>query len=165
MGKISFIRKWKDKIMSELNDDLEIVEALGLNPDEDADDLTWVRLFPHYYIASGTQSDVKSYICVEINVPELRSRYGDSGNSLALYPTIIFEVVVHQEDMKLNLAGESGTRMDYIAELIENKYNNRMDFGAGVLKLKSCIAGDVNNTYRVRGLVFEATDISGVCEG
>ena len=164
MGKISFIRKWKDKIMSELNNDSEIVEALGLNPDEDADDLTWVRLFPHYYIA-GTQESVRSYICVEINVPERRQRYGESSSNLILYPTIIFEVVVHQEDMKLNLAGESGTRMDYIAELIENKYNNRMDFGAGVLKLKSCIAGDVNNTYRVRGLVFEATDISGVCEG
>lgn len=164
MGKINFIRKWKDKIISELNNDESIVGALGLNPDEDADDLTWVRLFPHYYVI-GTQSEVKSYICVEINVPERRQRYGESSSNLILYPTIIFEVVVHQEDMKLNLAGESGTRMDYIAELIEDKYNNRMDFGAGVLKLKSCIAGDVNNTYRVRALVFEATDISGVCEG
>lgn len=161
-GKLKFIRAWKDKIVRELNNDEQIVEALGINPDEDEEDLVWVRLFPHYYVAE-TQSDVKSYICVEVDVPERRMRYGDTDNGLKIYPTITFEIVVHQDDMKLNLAGESGTRLDYLAELIEDKYTGRLDFGTGVLRLKSCISGAVSYGYRVKALTFEAVDVSGIC--
>ena len=162
MGKLKFVRAWKDKIISELNNDEEIVQALGLNPDEDEENLAWVRLFPHYYVAD-TQEDVKSYICVEIDVPERRLRYGTTDNGLKLYPRVTFEIVVHQKDMRMNIAGESGTRMDYLAELIENKYTDRLDFGAGKLQLKSCETGMINYQYRVKALTFEAVDISGAC--
>jgi len=72
-------------------------------------------------------------------------------------------VLTHQEDMHMNMAGESGTRMDYLAELIEDKYEGRQDFGVGTLQLKSDTAGSVNTTYRFRQLVFEAVDVVGVC--
>jgi len=65
--------------------------------------------------------------------------------------------------MHMNMAGESGTRMDYLAELIEEKYEGRQDFGVGTLQLKSDTAGSVNTTYRFRQLVFEAVDATGVC--
>jgi hypothetical protein len=68
--------------------------------------------------------------------------------------------------MHMNMVGESGTRMDYLAELIEEKYEGRQDFGVGTLQLKSDTAGSVNTTYRFRQLVFEAVDLdSGLCEG
>ena len=148
--------------MSELNADEMIVQALGLNPDEDPDDLVWVRLMPHYFVPL-TQTEVRSYICVEINIPENRSRYGSETSPIFSKPTIIFHVITHQEDMRLDMVGESGTRMDYLAELIEEKYEGRMDFGTGVLRLKLDVAGFVNNIYRYRQLVFETTDITGVC--
>ena len=162
MSRSSCIREWKDKIISELSQDDSIIEALGLNPDESPDDLAWVRLYPHYYIPQ-TESDVKTYILVEIDIPERRTRYGVTESPIWVHPTIIFRVLTHQEDMRLNLAGESGTRMDYLSELIEDKYEGRQDFGVGVLHLKSDIAGEINTTYRVRQLVFEAVDVDGVC--
>lgn len=156
------IRDWKNKIMSELSQDDNIIEALGLNPDESPDDLVWVRLFPHMYVPT-TEESVRTYILVEIDIPERRARYGGSDSNIWVNPIIVFYVLTHQEDMHMNLIGESGTRMDYLAELIEDKYEGRHDFGVGVLKLKSDTAGSVNTTYRYRQLVFEAVDVTGVC--
>lgn len=162
MAKSKCIRQFKDKIVSELTQDDQIIEALGLNPDESPDDLVWHRIFPHYYV-EPVESDVRSYILVEIDIPERRARYGSNDSSIWVHPTIIFYVLVHQEDMHMDLAGESGTRMDYLAELIEDKYEGRTDFSVGTLELKSDVAGSVNTTYRFRQLVFEAVDVNGVC--
>lgn len=163
MAKSHCIRAWKNKIVSELSQDDEIIKALGLNPDESPDDLVWKRIFPHYYVES-VESIVKTYLLIEIDIPERRTRYGSNSSDIWVHPTIIFYVLTHQEDMHMNMAGESGTRMDYLAELIEEKYQGRQDFGVGTLELKSDIAGSVNTTYRFRQLVFEAVDVSGVCE-
>lgn len=165
MAKSKCIRQFKDKIMAELSQDDEIISALGLNPDEDPDDLIWHRLFPHYFIPQ-TEEQVRTYILVEIDIPERRTRYGSNESNIWVHPTIIFYVLTHQEDMHMNMVGESGTRMDYLAELIEEKYEGRQDFGVGVLQLKSDTAGSVNTTYRFRQLVFEAVDLDdSLCEG
>ncbi len=162
--KSECIRQWKNQIMSELSQDDEIINALGLNTDESPDDLVWVRLYPHYYIPQ-TEEEVKTYILVEIDIPERRIRFGTTESSIWVHPTIIFYVLTHQEDMRLDLVGESGTRMDYLSELIENKYQGREDFGVGTLQLKSDVAGSINTTYRFRQLVFEAVDVdNGLCE-
>jgi len=162
LARSKIIREYKNKIISELSQDDEIIRGLGLNDGESEDDLIWVRLMPHRYVPN-TQESVKSYITVEINIPQRRLRYGESSSNIWTHPYIIFNIIVHQDDMKLNLVGESGTRMDYLAELVEDKYDGRQDFGVGTLSLISDVAGDVNDTYRVRELVFEAVDVSGVC--
>lgn len=162
MPKSKCIREWKNKIVSELSQDDEIINALGLNDDESPDDLVWKRIFPHYFVEK-TEESVKTYLLVEIDIPERRTRYGSSDSNIWVHPTIVFYVLTHQEDMHMNMAGESGTRMDYLAELIEEKYEGRQDFGVGTLQLKSDVAGSINNTYRYRQLVFEAVDVAGVC--
>ena len=162
MARSHCIREFKNKIISELSQDDEIINALGLNPDESPDDLVWQRIMPHMFVPQ-TESDIKTFILVEIDIPERRSRYGTNDSNIWVHPTIIFYVLTHQEDMHMNIVGESGTRMDYLAELIEDKYQGRQDFGVGTLELKSDVAGSVNNTYRFRQLVFEAVDVNGVC--
>lgn len=162
MPKSKCIREWKNKIVSELSQDDEIINALGLNDDESPDDLVWKRIFPHYFVEK-TESEVKTYLLVEIDIPERRTRYGSSDSNIWVYPTIVFYVLTHQEDMHMDMVGESGTRMDYLAELIEEKYEGRQDFGAGVLQLKSDTAGSVNTTYRFRQLVFEGVTATNVC--
>lgn len=162
MGKSACIRNWKNKIMSELSQDDDVINALGLNPDESPDDLVWVRLYPHYYIPQ-TEEDVKTYILVEIDIPERRLRYNNNENPIWVYPKIVFYVLTHQDDMRIDMVGESGTRMDYLAEIIEDKYDGRQDFGVGTLQLKSDEAGSISTTYRFRQLVFEGVDVNGVC--
>lgn len=162
MERSEIIINIKNKIIAELVNDEEIIQALGLNDDESPDDLVWVRFFLHDYVPA-TQDSVKSYINVEIDMPERRVRYGETPSDIWIHSYIMFRVLVHQEDMRLNLPGESATRMDYLAMLIEKKFRNRQDFGIGKIRAISNTAGSVNNTYRWRLLLFEVVDATDVC--
>lgn len=149
--------------MSDLQNDDEIIRVLGLNKNEDEDDLVYTRLFPHYFIPD-TQEDVKTYIMVEIDINAQRNRYKQSDYSLYSYPVITFTILAHQNDMKLDLSGISAVKTDYIAELIDNKYNGKNDFGLGLLQVTSNIAGSLNDTYRFRQIVFQTIDFNnGLC--
>lgn len=155
--------------MADLQNDDEIVEALGLNEDEDRENLIYNRLFPFYYIASGTQTEVKTYILVEIDITEQRQRYGSTSTNI-VYPTIIFTVLSHQDDMRLQLAGISAVRTDYIAELIDKKYNGKDGFGLKGLQVisntASSLSGTSHDVYRLRQIVFRAADFNdSYCDG
>lgn len=159
MANSSCVSNWKNQILSDLQNDNEIIEALNLHEDDDPDDLVWSRLFPHYYIPD-TQEAVKTYIMVEIDVQSNRSRYEPMKYDLYAYPTITFTVLSHQKDMEMKMAGVSATRIDYISMLLDKKYNGTDGFGLGRLQLTSNIAGNLNDTYRIRQLTFQTVDFS-----
>lgn len=163
MASSRSIIRWKSQIMSDLQNDDEIIQALGLNPDEDADDLVYTRLFPHYYIPF-TQEAVKTYILIEIDIPQVRTKY-NSGSSIFAKPQITFTVLSHQSDMRMNMPGVSAVRTDYIAALIDEKYNGKSGFGFKDLKVLSNISGSISSMYRYRQIVFEGVDLSEeICE-
>ena len=58
------------------------------------------------------------------------------------------------------MAGISATRIDYLSELIDTKYNGALDFGVGKLELETNIAGNLNTKYRYRQLVFKGVDVN-----
>lgn len=159
MANSSCVSNWKNQILSDLQNDNEIIKALNLHEDDDPDDLVWSRLFPHYYIPD-TQEAVKTYIMVEIDVQSNRSRYEPMKYDLYAYPTITFTVLSHQKDMEMKMAGVSATRIDYISMLLDKKYNGADGFGLGRLQLTSNIAGNLNDTYRIRQLTFQTVDFS-----
>lgn len=164
MANSSCVIDWKNQILSDLQNDNEIITALNLHEDDDPDDLVWNRLFPHYYIPD-TQEEVKTYIMVEIDIQSNRSRYEPARRDIYSYPTITFTVLSHQDNMKLTLPGISATRIDYLSELIDRKYNGASGFGIGEIQLTSNIAGNLNDTYRFRQLVFQAVDFNdSLCE-
>lgn len=164
MPNSSCVSAWKNQIMSDLQNDNEIIAALGLNKDEDPDDLIYNRLFPHYFIAA-TQEEVKTYIMVEIDIKSVKTRYDPSELDIYSYPTITFTVLSHQDNMKLNLPGISATRIDYLSELLDRKYNGASGFGIGEIQLTSNVAGNLDDKYRFRQLVFQAVDFNdSLCE-
>lgn len=153
----SCIREWKNIIMSELQNDDDIIVALDLNDDEDEENLAYTRIFPYEFVPE-TQEVVKCYILVEIHISPQRNRYNNA--NFYDHPTIAFRVLAHQDDMRMSLPTLSAVRTDYIAELIDKKYNGRLGFGIGKLQLTSNVAGSLNDTYRYRDLVFESVDVS-----
>lgn len=148
----SCLRQWKNRILSELQNDEHFLEVLGTT-EEEREDLVYYRLFPHYYIPD-TIDKVTTYVCVEIDIRT------HTWSKLYAYPTITFTILAHQDDMKLNMAGISATRIDYLSELIDTKYNGALDFGVGKLELETNIAGNLNTKYRYRQLVFKGVDIN-----
>ena len=148
----SAISDWKNRILSELQNDEYFLDVLGTT-EEEREDLVYHRLFPHYYIPN-TISKVTTYVCVEIDIRT------HTWSKLYAYPTITFTILSHQDDMKLNMAGISATRIDYLAELLDIKYNGALDFGIGKLELETSIAGNLNEKYRYRQLVFKGVDVN-----
>lgn len=159
MPNSSCIIAWKNQIMSDLSNDDNVIEALNLDKDENPEDLVWKRLFPHYYIPD-VQESVKTYILVEIDIIEQRiSRYGNKTANIYSHPQITFRILSHQKDMQMKKQGLSATRIDYIGYLIDKKYNKKTGFGLGRLKLISNLAGNLNDTYRIRELKFQGVEI------
>lgn len=164
MANSIVIVNWKNQILSELQNDDEIVKSLNVHSDEDSDDLAWVRLFPHYYVPD-VQEQVKTYICVEIDVQTVQNRYEPNKYNILSYPEITFYVLSHQSDMHMNVTGISATRTDYISYLLDKKYNGRNGFGVGRLQLVSNIAYSLNVTYRGRQLIFKTIDFNNTLCG
>ena len=158
MANSSCVRGWKNKILSDLQNDDEFLEALGVT-EEEKEDLVYHRLFPHYYIPGTTQT-VTTYVALEIDIKSL------SRTLIYSYPIITFTILSHQDDMRLDLPGVSATRIDYLGELLDRRYNGAKGFGIGVLELKTSIAGNLDSKYRYRQLVFKGTDINdSLCDG
>lgn len=158
MANSDFISTAKNKILSDLQNDELFLQVLGTTEDEIEEGLVYSRLFPFYYIYDGTQTEVKSYICVEVDT------VSSNRNDLYVYPTIIFTIVSHQDSVRLNMAGVSKTRPDYLGEIIDEKYNGYTGLGYGKLKLISNKAGSLDTKYRYRQLVFRGVDATtGMC--
>ena len=149
------IRRWKSRILSELQTAEEFLTASGTT-EEEREDLIYKRLFPHYYIPD-TITEVTTYVMVEIDIV---ARTALLSKSIYSYPTITFTILAHQNDMNLNMAGISATRIDYLGELIDKKYNFVSGFGLGNLELISNVAGNLNEKYRYRKLVFQGKDLA-----
>lgn len=139
--------------MSDLQNDEDIIYALDVT-EEEREDLIYSRIFPYYRIPNTT-TEALTYILVEINI---RSR--SQRTNLYSYPTIIFTILAHQSKMPLHMAGISSTRIDYLGELIDNKYNGSVGFGIGKLELVSNIADNLDAHYRYRQLIFQGVDLN-----
>lgn len=153
MSNSSSIRDWKNKIIADLHNDEHFLDALGTTELEREDLEEAKRVFPYYYIPD-TITTVTTYILIEIDIKST------SRNNAYAYPIITFTVLCHQDDMRLKMAGVSATRADYLAELIDNKYNGADGFGLGRLELRSNIAGSLNEKFRYRQIVFQGKDFN-----
>lgn len=157
MANSKYISMYKNKILTELLNDELFLQVLDVTEAEIENGLVYSRLYPYFYI-TGTQTTVKTYICIEIN------NNSNSRDDTYSHPQIVFNIISHQNDMKLNLAGVSAIKTDYLSEIIDEKFNGADGYGVGKLILKSNTAGSINEVYRYRQLVFKSIDINdSVC--
>lgn len=154
MANSEFISFAKNKILSDLQNDALFLQVLGVTDEEIDEGLVWTRLFPCDYIYDGTQTMVKTYVCIEVDIKST----GNTG--LYVYPTIIFTIISHQDDVMLNMAGVSKTRPDYLGEIIDEMFNGKSGFGYGNLILINNNHGSYDKTYRYRQLIFRGIDMN-----
>ena len=152
MANSSCIREWKNSIIIKLQNNELILNALDTTETE-REDLVYKRIFPYLYIPD-TQTISSSYINVEISITST------SRNSIYSYPQVVIMIISHQDHMNLSMAGISGSRNDYLSELIDEMLNGSTGYGIGKIVLKSNVAGSLNDTYRYRQLTFVGTDIN-----
>lgn len=143
---------YKDKIMSHLleSDDLrKVLLRKDQYTDDEVDDLIYNQVFPYLYI-DDTQTEVKSFVCFEIDVRV-------DGNIKTM--TLTSYIYAHKKCMKNNLEGYSGTTVDILSDIFERQIGSCIkDFGIGKWDLDSTWHTFPNNSYYGKTLSFTTSD-------
>lgn len=156
MAVANAISDWKNKAIELVIGQDEIMELLDMDEVE-ADDPMYTRIFPYNHIPQ-TIEETKVYITFTVNIPKI------TFNKIWAYPRLTVRVIAHQERMKLNMAGVSATRIDYLAKLIVNLLTKN-DFGYGKLHLATNFEDLYNYIFHYRELVFIGEElVDNYCE-
>lgn len=165
MPNSSLLMKAKNDMLIALQNDENIIKALGINEDEDIESLIGKRMFPHWFIPN-VQEMVKTYICIEAGLEAFEKRYSSATDNI-LYDiaTIKIYVLSHQDDLYMDIAGVSGIRTDYLSCLIDEKFNGSNEYGIGTLQRISNNPFNLKDgVYRYREITFRAVDLNdGIC--
>lgn len=156
MALANAVSEWKNNAIELVLGQDEIMELLEMD-DVEADDPVYARIFPYNHIPQ-TLEESKVYITFTVNVPKI------TFNKVWAYPRLTIRVIAHQDRMKLDLAGVSATRIDYISQLIINLITKN-DVGFGKLQLATNYEDLYNYIYHYRELVFVGEELTvNYCE-
>lgn len=156
MANSSCVSDWKNQILSDLQNDELLLQVLNVSEEEKENGLMYNRFFPYRYIMDR-QDIVKTYICVEVNIDRNSDRR--YGSKIYVRPTITFRIIAHQDDNRITNLNTYKTRLDYIAEIIDKKYNGKSINGSNEFELIANAAADVSTTYRERVVIFRGVDL------
>lgn len=108
----------------------------------------------------NTINDVETFITVLANI---NNRH--FGNNRYVDCTIEIWIISHEDHMYAdNIVKSTENRNDYLARLIDKKFNGTREIGIGTLELTANIEGSIQQNWMYRRLIFEVTDINnGFC--
>lgn len=144
---------YKNRLVSAILNSNNIIQLL-LNKDtysdEEVDDLMYTQIFPYLYV-DGTQIEVLSYLCLEVNVPRIPT-------TTIKDIQIIIWAYCHKDCMKYSKKGFLGTRVDILSDMVERELRDSDRFGIGKLRLTSVSHFFPNNKYYGREMRFIIPD-------
>lgn len=152
MPNSSAISDWKGKAISMILSNDEIL-SLFEKTDEELEDIVYSNIFPFGYIPD-TQRNVELYITIECSVPKMLFR------QVWEHPFLTIRLICHQDKMRLNKAGVSATRLDYLSMLIDKLLNGTSGWGYGKLSLVSNIEDSLSEKYKYREMIFQGQDLN-----
>ena len=157
MAVANSVSDWKNKTISLIVNNDEIMDCLDMT-DEEKEEPVYTRIFPYNHIPY-TQSESKVFITLTVDIPKI------TFNKVWAYPRMTVRIICHQDKMRLNKAGVSDTRIDYMAKLISKLLVGRKDYGYGNLRLATDYEDTYNFYYHYRELVFIGEDlVQNPCE-
>lgn len=118
--------------------------------EEDIDNLVYTQIFPYLYV-DNTQTKVLSYLCFEVDIPRIPT------------PTIkdvkfMVWIYCRKDGMNYSKKGYLGTRVDILADMVEQELHDQRKFGIGKLSLESVTHCFPSNEYYGRQMIFTIPD-------
>lgn len=162
MANSSVVTILKDKIIKEIIQDDLIVRAIDSPDIEENDELVNTHIF-RYNKNPNLVSKTITFITIQVHV---KSNF--RGNGIWVNPTLEIIIYSHDDHIKItNIPLIKDNRNDYLASLIDKKFNGRSDLaGYGKMELTSNVEGAFNDKFLYRRLVFETRDINNsLCGG
>ena len=168
MANSSIISRLKDKIINEIINDEQFFDAIHPSDirKEDADLLLGTHLF-NYHQNPETLKEVETFLTFQVHIPNPYDR-----NRKWVASSLEIWIISHQSHMKVNnIPGITANRNDYIAQLLDQKFNGKRNVGGspvdknnlhvfGTLDLLSNVEGAFASDYLYRRLIFECKDIN-----
>lgn len=143
----------KEKVVDALLFDETIVYAIDAKECENSGDLIGTHIFK-YHKNPDTLKNVGTFITVIVHTR--RSR-----NKSFIIPTLIFHIYSHDSHMKMDTMITKDNRNDYIAMLLEEKFNGSDGYGGiGKLCLIENTEESYNKDYLYRRLIFDTIDLN-----
>ena len=117
---------------------------------DDVKNLPYSQIFPYLYV-DDTQTEVLSYICIEVDVPRIPT------NTVKDMKIWIW-AYCHKENMKYSKKGYIGTKADILVDMIERQLRESNKFGIGKLQLVSVEHFFPNRNYYGRQMIYTMPD-------
>ena len=169
MANSSIISRLKDKVITEIINDEIFFYAINpptIKNVEDADLMVNKYLF-RYHQNPETLKMTGTFLTFQVHIPKTYDK-----NNNWVQPRLEIWIISHESWMRVNNVPKiTASRNDYIAQLLDQKFNHRHTIGDspidannlhlyGRLDLVSNIEGAYANEYLYRQLIFETKDIN-----
>lgn len=162
MANSSFIGKAKNTIIKDIIKDPLMVAAIDSPDIKSPEKLIGTHIFNYNQNPLTIDKNI-TFLTVQVHIEKER-RWQDA--KVYVYPVIDIFVISHITHMQVdNIPKVVENRNDYIARLLDEKFNGYEGLGITTLVLTSNIEGSLQADYVYRRLTFKGSDINdAVCE-
>lgn len=117
--------------------------------------LLYKNIFP-YLRVPNIQKEAQSYITISVDMPKVSTK-----NYFFKDMVITINVIVNERIMEMPKS-YNATRVDYIASLINQIFNQNKNYGNVALEYVSDVESILLNTFFVRTLRFRCNELNSV---
>lgn len=160
MANSTSISAFKEKVVKAICGDDLIFYTFDTNDCENGGDLVGTHIFK-YNKNPETITETITFMTVMVHTKS-RDR-----NGAYVTPTLEIWIYSHQDHMDMDYKVTKDNRNDYLAMLLDEKFNGSTEYGGiGKLKLVANTEGVFSPKFLYRRLIFETVDINdSFCEG
>lgn len=130
---------------------------MAINPDliNKRHELLYKNIFP-YLRVPDTQKEASSYITMSVDMPKVSTK-----NYFFKDMVITINIIVNEKIMEMPKSF-SATRVDYLAALINQVFNQNKNYGNVPLEYVSDVESILLNTFFMRTLRFRCNELNTV---
>lgn len=149
------IIRYKQQIMSMFINNDEIIRLIDAKDFENTEDLINENIFYFLRVPEAPEEE-KTYICIEVDIPDTGSVY----NNLMRELIVTIYIITHENLM----ATPSGTRTDLLSAEIDKLLSSQRIIGKTKMELLTNIANGIGVKHRCRIMTFTVQDVAEGCK-
>lgn len=149
------IIRYKQQIMSMFINNEEIVKLIDNKEIETTEDLINDNIYFYLRVPDPPEEE-KTYICIEVDIPDAQALYNDIMRELV----VTIYIITHERLMPT----PSGTRTDLLSAEIDKLLTSQKVIGKSEMKLLSNNANGIGVKHRCRIMTFTVHDVSKGCD-
>lgn len=149
------IIRYKQQIMSMLINNDEIVRLIN-NPEiNESEDLINENIFYFLRVPEAPEEE-KTYICIEVDIPDTSSIYNNMMRELV----VTVYIITHENLMNTPM----GTRTDLLSAEIDKILSSQRVIGKTKMELLTNVANGIGVKHRCRIMTFTVMDVAEGCK-